>query len=484
MAPTITIAGGLRSGPSSSTDVQKLIAKYGLAAHLAILAVAPLFLFPFCDDSTIAWVLIWVSLPAALWTVLEPSIRAGERLYEARHRVMREIFRDPLFWVLLALVVFTGMRALNTGIALNYDAEAAAWRMAEPVFPILPGVAGDSGDLPFAMTLACAVILQGCRHSLGRSARMVFLLLSSFLSGSAALVSLAALHGGAVGALALLPSADGLVCSSVGLAFGLHLIGGLVALVTIAEQRWGAAVPMLLLAIGGNGAGLAAFALPHVSVLLLGAAVVVLAYVLFFSSRTHSASDMLKLTVIGVVALLLGGLLMAAVLPPAVLTERLAVFSEPRMFPKRFWEIRGVLSGVAFKSWVSQIWIGTGIASFPFDVRFGAQEADWALLPRGATMLANGWWLLLVERGLVGAVCFTLPFAFLLFTYVRRLIGGVRGLELPHPACLIAPVAFLLFVTAGFVDCSPLRGEALMAMCAFLAVSAASFSKMGGGLNG
>jgi hypothetical protein len=30
--------------------VQKAISKYGLAAHLALLAVAPLFLFPFCGD--------------------------------------------------------------------------------------------------------------------------------------------------------------------------------------------------------------------------------------------------------------------------------------------------------------------------------------------------------------------------------------------------------------------------------------------------
>ena len=464
--------------------MQKLVAKYGLAAHLAILAVAPLFLFPFCTGSTIAWALVWVSLPAVLWMVLEPSIRAGERLHEARHRVLWEIFRDPLFWVSLVLVAFTGFRALNTGIALNYDAEASVWRLSEPLFPILPGVAGDSGDLPFAMTLACAVILQGCRHSLGRSARMAFLLLASSLSGSAALVTLAALHGGATGALALLPSADGLVCSSVGLAFGLHLIGGLVALVTIAEQRWIAAAPMLLLAIGGNGAGLFAFALPHVSVPLLWGAVAVLAYVLFFSQRTYSTSDVLKLAVVGVVALVIDGLLMAALLPPKVLTERLAVLAESGLFPERFWKIRGILSGVAFKSWFSQIWIGTGIASFPFDFRFAAQEADWAILPSGATMLANGWWLLLVERGLVGVVCFALPFAFLLVTYVRRLIGGVRGLGLPHPACLIAPVAFLLFVAAGFVDCSPLRGEALMAVCAFLAVSAASFSKMGGGLNG
>ena len=139
-----------------------------------------------------------------------------------------------------------------------------------------------------------------------------------------------------------------------------------------------------------------------------------------------------------------------------------------------------MLSAVAFKSWISHIWIGTGIDSFPLDFRFAAQDADWAVLPRGATAVPNGWWLLLAERGLVGAVFFVLPFGFLLFTYGRRLVGGVRTRALPHPVCLIALVALALFVATGFVDCSPLRAESLMAMCAYLAVSAAAFPRVRG----
>ena len=461
--------------------MQKLIAKYGLAAHLAILAVAPLFLFPFCATGTVAWVLVWLVLPVALWTVLEPSLRGGEHLHDARRRVVKAVFRDPLFWASLVLVGFTGFRALNSGISLSYNAEASVWLISSPTFPILPGVVGSAGDLSFAVALACVVLLQACRHSLGRSARMAFLLLASFLSGLAAFVALVALHEGAAGALALLPS-DGVGAgrSFIALAFGLHLIGGLVALIAIAEYRWGFSFFLLLPAIGGNAAGLFAFAPAYLSAAFAVAGILALAYALVFSCRAFSASDGLKLLVIGGIALTLGGLLVAAILPKAVMDERLASFMNLEFFPERFWEIRGALSAVAFKSWISHIWIGTGIDSFPLDFRFAAQDADWVALPRGATAVANGWWLLLAERGLVGTVFFILPFGFLLFTYVRRLVGGVKARALPHPVCLIAPVALVLFVAIGFVDCSPLRAEVLMAMCAYLAVSAAAFPRMRG----
>ena len=460
--------------------MQKLIAKYGLAAHLAILAVAPLFLFPFCATGTVAWVLVWLVLPVALWTVLEPSLRGGEHLHDARRRVVKAVFRDPLFWASLVLVGFTGFRALNSGISLSYNAEASVWLISSPTFPILPGVVGSAGDLSFAVALACVVLLQACRHSLGRSARMAFLLLASFLSGLAAFVALVALQEGAAGALALLPSDGGSARSFIALAFGLHLIGGLVALIAIAEFRWGFSFFLLLPAIGGNAAGLFAFAPAYLSAAFAVAGVLVLAYALVFSFRAFPSSDGFKLMVIGGIALVLGGLLVAAILPKAVMDERLASFTNRAFFPERFWEIRGALSAVAFKSWISHIWIGTGIDSFPMDFRFAAQDADWVALPRGATAVANGWWLLLAERGLVGAVFFVLPFGFLLFTYGRRLVGGMRARVFLHPACLIAPLALALFVATGFVDCSPLRVEALMAMCAYLAVSAAAFPRVRG----
>ena len=442
-----------------------------------MLAVAPLFLFPFCSDGSVAVVLLWISLPTALWTVLEPSIRGGEHLHDARWRVAKSIFRDPLFWASLVLVVFSGLRALNTGITLAYDAEISSWSVSEASFPVLPGVVGASGDLPFAAALAFAVVLQGCRHSLGRSARVAFLLLSSAFSGLAAVIALIAAHFGSPGAVAFFSVGEG-AYSFFGLVFGLYLIGGIVALVAAFERNWSLAFLLLVLSLGGNGAGLFAFAPPYLSAAFAVAGVVMLGYSFAYSCRALKGSGEFKLLVVAGVSLTLGGLLAVAILPEAVLGGRLAAFRDLAFFSPRFWETRGTLSAVAFRSWISHLWAGTGIASFPLDFRFGARAADWVLFPRGTALLPNGWWLLLAERGVVGFVAFALPFGFLLFTYVRRLIGGVDGWTLPHPGCLIAPIVFLLFVADGFLDCSPLRVEALLATGAFLAVSASSFPRM------
>ena len=88
--------------------MQKAISKYGLAAHLALLAVAPLFLFPFCGAVWTARVLLWLSFLAFVWTLVEPSRRQGEMLHDARFRVFLSVFRDPLFWfsLFLSLVAF------------------------------------------------------------------------------------------------------------------------------------------------------------------------------------------------------------------------------------------------------------------------------------------------------------------------------------------------------------------------------------------
>ena len=447
--------------------MQRFIAKYGLAVHLALLAAVPVVLFPFSTASTVATVLLWFSLPAMLWTVLEPSMRGGERLSDARRRVARGIARDPIFWLLLVIVVFSGCRALNTGIALGYDAEAAVWRVQDPTFPILPGVLGGAGYLPFATAVAFLVLMLACRHSLGRSARQLFLLLLSALTGLAAIIDLFFVREG-----------------NFGFVFGLSLVGGAISLASVLERDWNLALLPAALAIGGSVAGVLVFTPPYVVTVLVAVGLLTLVYVLVYSGKGFQSVGLFRIVLVGLSAFVLGGLLVAVALPKAAFAEQLAVYLDLKIIPERFMEIRGVLSSIAFKSWISHLWIGTGLSSFPLDFRVNAQAADWLLFPRGATTIANGWWLILAERGLVGSVLFVLPFVFLLVTYVRRLVGGVAEWGFPHPMYLIAPIVLSLFVADGFFDCSQLRSEVLLMTGSFAAVSAASFPRMKGGEHG
>ena len=76
----------------------RLITRYGLATHLALLASLPFALFPFLSASRLAEVVFWLSGIAFLWLIVEPSMRAGEHLSIARRRVLGLMLRDVAFW--------------------------------------------------------------------------------------------------------------------------------------------------------------------------------------------------------------------------------------------------------------------------------------------------------------------------------------------------------------------------------------------------
>ena len=464
--------------------MQKFIAKYGLAAHLAILAVAPLFLFPFCGERVVAVALLWLSLLTGLWMLLGPSVHGGERLHDARHRVALALLSDPLSWVLLAGIIFSGFRALNTGIAFKYNAETAVWYVSSAMVPIFPGVVDSSGDLDFAAVVALFVLVQSCRHSVGRLARMAFLLLAAALAGLAAIVSLWALREGCPVAGSLWPSPVSGSCSFVGFPFGLYMIGGLVSLVAIFENKWNMAVLLVLLGVSGAGAGMFAFA-PDYQILAFSVAVLaVLLYVSFYLYWTMRSSSEFKFLVVAGISLALGGLTVVFFSPADVLDGHIASFANLRFFSEQYWRIRRLLSDVAFGTWISNLWIGTGLGSFSFDLRFAAKPEDWLQLPRHVTALANGWWFVLVERGIVGLVFLVLPFGFLLVSYTRRLIVSLPEMRVPHPTALLLPLILVLFVGDAFFDCSAFRADALLVMGPLVAVSATAFSERKRGKNG
>ena len=458
-------------------SVQKLIAKYGLAAHLALLAVAPLLLFPFFPDTTVATVLVWLAIPAWGWLMQEPSVRNGEAPHDARERVVRSVLRDPVFWLSLVLIVFTGLRALNTGIGMSYDAETAKWRVSSAIMPVYPGVIGSSGYLPFAAAFALSVILQGTRHALGKSARMSFLLVSSALAGLGAVIAIVAVHMGddrAVAAAKCLSSAY----SFVGMAFGVLLLGGLVALIAAFERRWDFAMLAAPLSVGGTAAGAFVFSPPLLIFAVAAVALLMLVYAFAYACRTlRSAGEFKYLVALGI-SLTLGFLLVVAVLPGEILQSRLGPLLSLKPLDDGFAEIRLALSDVAVKTWLSNLWAGAGIGSFPLSFRFNASEADWALVRGTVVAVPNGWWQVLAERGVSGLLFLLLPAGFLLFTYLRRAWEGLRVGEFPHPACLLGLLVPALLFATGALDCSLWRADVLIAAASLTAVSANSFLRL------
>lgn len=456
--------------------VHKFIAKYGLAAHLALLAVTPLFLYPFFDSGEIAVALLWLSLPAAVWALAEPSVRSGELLREARSRVASAVLRDPLFWMLAVVLLVTGFRALNTGIELAYDAENNHWFLAEPAFPLLPGSVKGTAFLPFAGVLALTVVVQGCRHVLGKAARAAFLLSSSALAGAAALLSLVLLVKGNVRVQELVECRI-TVSSFLGPVFAVYFLAAMAALVGAFERSWRQVMPLFAFSVGGCLAGAFAFSTPAELVVFAAAALLLLAYVFVYLVCTLKASSEFKYLVVFGVAATLGGLALVSLLPARFMGDRTTAFLTTTFFPVGFLEMRAVLSEVAFKVWKIHLWLGSGLGSFPIDIRFHAVESDWMLLLPGQSATMNGWWQLLAERGVVGALLFAVPLGAMLFTYFRRMLRGVLTLCFPNPASWLGLLTLLPVVACAFVDCSFMRVEMILAVGAVLAVSANAFPK-------
>lgn len=464
--------------------MQKFIAKYGLAAHLAILAVAPLFLFPFYGEETVAVVLLWLSLPAAAWIFMQPSVRRGEMLHNSRQRVASEVFRDPIFWVMLVVVACCGLRALNSGIAMVYDAETASWQMASPEFPLMPASVGTSGFLPFAASVACMVLLIGCRNALGRSARQAYFLISSVLAGLAAVMAVVLANlGNELASHAMTCPHQEL--SYVGVAFAVHFVSGLIAVVAVIENKWNRVMPLLILAVGGTAVGAYAFSPAYVSGIGLAAWLVLFAYSFFYALRIlRNASEFKMILVLGV-SLLSAWALVAMTMPQSVCHARATSICECAFFPDWYAAARKTLSDLALKVWMTNSWTGTGVGSFGLDIRFNAVPADWASIPRGLVAPPFGWLKLLVERGIFGAALMAVPLILLLATYMWRLVGWLLVRTPPQPGCWMALPVLLAVVAMGCFDCSYLRADVMMAVAGILALSASSFPKAAkGGKNG
>ena len=449
---------------------------------MAILAVAPLLLFPFLSNDSMAVVLLWLSLFSMTWVILEPSIRTGERVYDARLRVLRAIVCDPIFWTSFVVCIFFGVSALNTGVSVAYNAETSLWYLSPAYFSIFPGSVKGAGFLPFTVMLSVTILFQGCCHALGRSARMAFLALLSTFSGLAAVLALIMAQ---IGNETVLRATQFLKTdfSFVGMAFGVSLLCGVVAFFLVFENRWRKFIPFFILALGGSTVGLFYFSPAYMLVACLGLIILMMGYVFLYARKVLPITGEFRWLVSLLVFMSAGGLLAALMLPEEFLTTQIDKVMEFSLLPNEFWDVRKVLSSVSFKAWVSHLWIGIGLGAFPYSVRFFAQPDDWTLLPQGADSISNGWWMILVEHGVVGAFLIVVLVGLLVYFYCYRLVIWFRsnGFSLPHPTCLLAPIIIVAVVAGGFFDCSFLRADVLPIIFSIIAVSIASFSSTMGG---
>ncbi len=465
--------------------MQKAISKYGLAAHLALLAVAPLFLYSFIGATWTARVVVWLCVAACAWLLMEPSRRKGEMLHDARARVFASIVADPLFWFSLVLLAVAAIRCLNSGVAMAYDAQTGLWTLRSPAIPFLPGSVDGSGGLPLATVAGVLVLMQAGRHALGKSARVCFVFLSSFFAGIAAVVLCIALFCGHDVTIAL-AGCSARNATYLGVAFGLYLSASPVALVGAFERKWKTVLPLTIVSMGGCGLGLYVFSPDFVILVFSSSTLVMLAIALVYAQRKTGGLVVPKCLAFIFIAALAGFLLSMGIVSDEVKSARLAWIFEDggKLFPDSFIAMRDLLSSIAAEVWKSRPWNGSGLGSFGIDIRFLAKPEDWRMLLPGQTGALNGWWQMLAERGITGTVLFLSPLVFLAWTYFARFASAivkaatsrhVAGILNLHPMCWLGPLLAVATALCGFIDHSFWRSETMMAVTAMFAMAGSAF---------
>lgn len=278
--------------------MQKLISKYGLAAHLALLAVAPLIVFPYLGVGEIAKVVLWLSLLVFAWFLNSPSRINNERsTSEARRRISKALVADPIFWIFAVVTILSALRALNNGITLAYDAESYIWYMTEPAISILPACCEDAGFPVFVSNFLSLIVYMTAKHALGKGARLALAYLGGLFLGIVGLVSLYeyVIGNEVVGEFARCGFENP---SYFGIGFGIVSLLLISALPQIFEKRWNVALATYPIALGGLMAAIITFSPTYMSLSFIVIGLLILSYGLFWSLKKLGKTTSFKIAVV------------------------------------------------------------------------------------------------------------------------------------------------------------------------------------------
>ncbi|MBR1588640.1 MAG: hypothetical protein IJ658_09985 [Kiritimatiellae bacterium] len=472
---------------------QKLITKYGLATHLALLASLPFALHPFLSGRGLGITTLWLSGIALLWLLVEPSILAGERLSGARARVRREIACDPLFWCFLVVIAFAAMRWLNSGIALRYDAEQAVWAVAPPAVDMLPASAGDAGFVPFAVVVGIAVLSLGLLHGLGLAARVSFGMTAGFFFGVAGLVCAGSACLGnetfvQLAQMGFLPRPPVAPVPFYGTSFGLALLLSLVAGLQAEGRKWSASRLFFCVAVAGNLAGLLFFTPPILAIGYLAATSLFMVFAFVHLSRHGSPGGVAYSLTMIVFGSALAICLLFAMAPDNVVKAKTEGVDFAAAFPDAYRQVSSLLNGLGRSMWNQSPWRGAGVGAFNLQAQFLAEKADWELLAPGVSSALNGYWTVLAERGILGCMLLAGIGCMLVFEWGRSLVRAVAIVRAREdadififactPMAWVAMLALALFCAEALFSPVFSCSVALFAVVAVVALSAASFPRV------
>ena len=462
------------------------ISKYGLATHLALAAALPAALAQFVSASALSVALLWISLAAVVWLIVEPSVLSGETVSRARMRVFTHVLHDPLSWFFLVVWIFSFARWLNSGVRLAFDAEASTWAVKAASASFLPASSGETGFFPLALAVSMGIVAIGVKHALGRNARIWFGLATGAISAIGACI--AVVHVGLKAEPFLSMSfAEFGAESFCGTMFALFLPIAIACGVQAEDCGMTKCRLVFAWAVAGNGLG-AYFFLPSIlSAAYLSIAAVVAIISLVILKVRSGAAAMARAA-----SMLAFGIIIAifsAILPPFsdVLKAKADGFAAENVFPPALKERNEALSRISKAIWLEHPWSGSGVGSFTLEAPFFADKEEWAVLPPQPSIGSNGFYTLIAERGISGALLWGIGIGLLVYFWCSRLVGSFvwqkqqdegRSWLMNVPAVVwVGPLVLLVaFADTFFSSNFPLTG---MSACvtAAMPLAAAYFPK-------
>lgn len=468
--------------------VQKAITKYGLAFHLALLAAVPSSIAAFVSEQTLGGVVLWLSAFAALWIFIEPSIRPGEHLSMARARVCASVIRDPVVWFFLLYVFLAFVRWVNSGMEMSYDPEKVSWTVSDPPLPFFPGSAGDAGFLPFSIAVGGLVLVAGICHAIGLGARTSFALTGSFVTGLGGLVAAAFACAGVEPFCAeSMQTLGAMQTPPAGTLFGIWLFIAIGAGVLAEARKWHRGRPFLVVAIGGNVAGVLFFAIPIVAAAFLLLSLLFFIFCVIWLSRVSSAGSMARNFVFTVLGVLLPIFLVMSFSSSDFKKGKIEQLNPLTVWNDEVARTRKTLSDVSTRLWLADPWRGAGLGAFKLKVQFHINGDEWNVLPPKVERATNGYWMLLSERGNVMCGLFLIGLGLMLWAWCSR--GAEAFISLWHnedadafafacsPEVWLPIIIFPLLVAEGVFTPVLSAGTILLAVVAMLSLATASFPR-------
>lgn len=383
--------------------MQKVLTKYWLVVHVGLLLWFPWNSLLQTGISGFS-ALFWLSLAAFEVALLLPSVRRGETLVDARRRVVRNVLRDPFFYLGLSFLLFMVVQSLNGGCTLIYLDDADVWQFTPPVVSWAPfSIEPQSAWAQLSIMLASFTCCLCLRHAMSRTGKRYLLKGAVILSGFVAVVlSVQVLRAG-LGYANVGPGHLWLKGGRAeGAFFGFWMLLGFG--VFVEELACGVRGTWLVLILGvfGNALGMLVFseAFFALACVILTAPLFVYLF-LYVNSFVPKHVQLQYFLASVVLAACLAGVLVY-ISPQNPVSEKIKMMGDLNSYVHGLKETKNVRSAAAIKIWQDHPWGGVGADGFRHFVGSVVGDKEWKLIKQNQAHVYNDSLQFLCEYGLLG----------------------------------------------------------------------------------